>query len=268
MNAPSFVPGAPRIAYEAAGAGPTVVFMHGIGGNRSNWREQLAALAPEFRAVAWDARGYGDSDDYAGPLAFPDFAADLLRLLDHLDVERAHLVGLSMGGRIAMDFYEAQPARVASLVLCDTFPGYDESITKEQREKFIASRRKPLVEDGKEPRDIAPLVAPTLLSKGAPPAALQRLVDSMAMLHKASYVKAIEAMTRYEPVARLTEFRVPTLVICGDEDSLTPPAIARDMAMKIPDARLAILERAGHLSNIEQPAAFNAVLLGFLRQHA
>ena len=129
MNAPSFVPGAPRIAYEAAGAGPTVVFMHGIGGNRSNWREQLAALAPEFRAVAWDARGYGDSDDYAGPLAFPDFAADLLRLLDHLDVERAHLVGLSMGGRIAMDFYEAHTSRVASLVLCDTFPGYDESIT-------------------------------------------------------------------------------------------------------------------------------------------
>lgn len=266
MSAPSFVPGTPRIAFEARGAGPAVVFMHGIGGNRTNWREQLDALAPAFRAVAWDARGYGDSDDYAGPLAFPDFAADLLRLLDHLEVAKAHLVGLSMGGRIAMDFYEAHATRVASLVLCDTFPGYDESITSEQREKFIASRKKPLVEDGKEPKDIAPLVAPTLLSKGASPAALQRLVDSMAILHKESYIKAIEAMTRYEPVAQLTAFRVPTLIICGDEDTLTPPAIARDMAAKIADARLAILERAGHLSNIEQPAAFNAVLLAFLRQ--
>ncbi len=266
MSVPSFVPGSPRLAFEALGAGPTVVFLHGIGGNRTNWREQLAALAPEFRAVAWDARGYGDSEDYPGPLAFPDFAADLLRLLDHLGVAQAHVVGLSMGGRIALDFYEVQPARVASLVLCDTFPGYDASITKEQREKFIASRRKPLVEDGREPRDIAPLVAPTLLSRNATPAALQRLVDSMAILHKESYIKAIEAMTRYAPVARLTDVRVPTLVVCGDEDKLTPPAIAHDMVAKIPNARLALLERAGHLSNIEQPAAFNAVLLGFLRQ--
>ncbi|HMM77038.1 MAG TPA: alpha/beta fold hydrolase [Gammaproteobacteria bacterium] len=266
MGAPSYVPGTPRLAYEAIGTGPTVVFMHGIGGNRTNWREQLDALAPEFRAVAWDARGYGDSDDYEAALAFPDFAADLLRLLDHLGVAQAHLVGLSMGGRIAMDFYEAHPRRVASLVLCDTFPGYDASITEEQREKFIASRRKPLVEDGKEPRDIAPLVAPTLLGKNAAPAALQRLIDSMAMLHKESYIKAIEAMTRYEPVARLGEFRVPTLVVCGEEDRLTPPAIARDMVARIPDARLAILERAGHLSNIEQPLAFNAVLLDFLRR--
>lgn len=266
---PAFlVPGQPRIAYEATGGAadaPTVVFMHGIGGNRTNWREQLAALAGEFRAVAWDARGYGDSDDYDGPLAFPSFAADLLRLLDHLDVAQAHLVGLSMGGRIALDFYETHPARVASLVLCDTFPGYGSTVSSEQREKFIASRRKPLVEDGKEPRDIAPIVAPTLLGKGASQFALQRLIDSMTALHKESYIKAIEAMTRYEPVARLEEVRVPSLVICGDEDSLTPPSIARDMAARIPGARLAILERAGHLSNIEQPAAFNAELLDFLR---
>lgn len=266
VSAPAYVPGKPRLAYDAVGAGPTVVFLHGIGGNRSNWREQLDALASEFHAVSWDARGYGDSDDYEGPLAFPMFAADLLRLLDHLGVEQAHLVGLSMGGRIAMDFYEAHPSRVASLVLCDTFPGYDASITPEQREKFIASRKKPLVEDGKEPRDIAPMVAPTLLSKSATPASLQRLVDSMAILHKDSYIKAIEAMTRYEPVAQLAAFRVPTLVVCGDEDMLTPPAIAHDMAAKIPGARLVILEHTGHLSNIEQPAAFNAVLLGFLRR--
>ncbi len=267
MTAPAFVPGAPRIAYEAMGSGPTVVFMHGIGGNRTNWREQLDALGGEFRAVAWDARGYGASDDYDGALAFPMFAADLERLLDHLDVAQAHLVGLSMGGRIALDFYESRPARVASLVLCDTFPGYDASITSEQREKFIRSRKQPLIE-GKEPKDIAPVVAPTLLSKGATPASLQRLVDSMAALHKDSYIKAIEAMTRYEPVAELTAIKVPTLVICGDEDTLTPPTIARDMAAAIPHARLAILERAGHLSNIEQPAAFNAVLLEFLRSLA
>lgn len=264
MTTTAFVPGSPRIAYEASGGGPTVVFMHGIGGNRTNWREQLAALCGEFRAVAWDARGYGESDDYEGELAFPMFADDLLRLLDHLDVRQAHLVGLSMGGRIALDFYERHPDRVATLVLCDTFPGYGASITREQREQFISSRKQPLV-NGKEPRDIAPVVAPTLLSKGATQFALQRLIDSMTALHKDSYIKAIEAMTRYEPVANLAAIEVPSLVVCGDEDSLTPPSIARDMAARIPNARLAILERAGHLSNIEQPAAFNAALLSFLR---
>ena len=261
---PGFVPGAPRLAYEVAGRGETVVFMHGIGGNRTNWRDQLLACAGEYRALAWDARGYGDSDDYDEDLAFPMFAADLLRLLDHLGVAWAHLCGLSMGGRIALDFYEAHPARVASLVLCDTFPGYDASITTEQREKFIQSRQQPLLE-GKEPKDIAPVVAPTLLSKGASAASLQRLVDSMTALHKVSYLKAIAAMTRYAPVAKLAEVAVPTLVICGDEDKLTPPAIARQMAQTIPGAKLAILEQAGHLSNIEQPGAFNAALLEFLR---
>lgn len=263
-GAPAFVPGSPRIAYEVLGDGPTVVLMHGIGGNRSNWQEQLVALAAEFRAVAWDARGYGASDDYAEALAFPMFAADLERLLDHLDVASAHLVGLSMGGRIALDFYEAFPQRVASLVLCDTFPGYDASITAEQREKFIRSRKQPLI-DGREPRDIASVVAPTLLSRSATPAALQRLVDSMTVLHKESYIKAIEAMTRYEPVAKLSQVMVPTLVVCGEEDMLTPPAIAREMASLIPQAQLVLLRHAGHLSNIEQPAAFNTAVLEFLR---
>jgi len=263
MPTPGMVPGSPRLAYESVGQGPTVVFMHGIGGNRTNWREQLAAIGTDFHAVAWDARGYGDSEDYAEDLAFPMFAADLLRLLDHLGVAQAHLVGLSMGGRIALDFYESHPARVASLVLCDTFPGYDASITAEQREAFIRSRQQPLLE-GKEPRDIAPVVAPTLLSKQATPASMQRLVDSMTALHKESYLKAIAAMTRYEPVAKLAAVKVPTLVICGDEDKLTPPAVSQEMANTIPGARLAILGEAGHLSNIEQPAAFNAVLREFL----
>lgn len=264
ISGPLLIPGAPRLAYEQAGAGETVVFMHGIGGNRSNWREQLTAVGTAFHALAWDARGYGDSDDYPEDLSFPLFAADLLRLLDHLGVAQAHLVGLSMGGRIALDFYESHPQRVASLVLCDTFPGYDSSVTPEQREAFIRSRQQPLLE-GKTPRDIAPLVAPTLLSQHATPAALQRLTDSMTALHKESYLKAIAAMTRYEPVAKLEAIRVPTLVVCGDEDKLTPPAVSQQMAEAIPAAQLCILEQAGHLSNIEQPAAFNAALLDFLR---
>jgi 3-oxoadipate enol-lactonase len=258
------VPGSPRLAYSETGNGAPVIFLHGIGGNRRNWVEQMPAVGAHFHAIAWDARGYGDSEDYAEPLRFPDFAADVGRLLDHLGAPAAHLVGLSMGGRIALDFFEQAPDRVLSLGLIDTFAGYDESFTPAAREKFIELRRKPLLE-GKEPRDIAPSVAKTLVSSRASPAHIAALVDSMGRLHKESYIKSIEAMTRYERVADLSRIRVPTLIVVGDQDRLTPPSVARDMADAIAGSSLVILRNAGHLANIEQPELFNQVLLDFLR---
>lgn len=262
--ATDFVPGTPRLAYDHAGAGPpVVVFMHGIGGNRSNWRDQLPAFAAHFHAVAWDARGYGQSDDYDGPLDFADFSADLLRLLDHLGAAKAHLVGLSMGGRIAQDFYPRHPERVASLVLCDTFAGYSAEFGPRDREAFIRLRRQPLVE-GKEPRDIAPAVARTLIGRGASEAHFQRLVESMSALHKQSYIKTVEATTRYDRVADLPNIAVPVLLVYGEDDRLTPPDTGRRMAARIPDARLEVIADAGHLSNIEAPETFNRLVLEFL----
>ena len=257
------VPGAPRLAYSETGNGAPIIFLHGIGGNSRNWVEQLPAIGTRFRAIAWDARGYGDSEDYPEALRFTDFADDIGRLLDHLAVPAAHLVGLSMGGRIALDFFEQAPQRVLSLGLIDTFAGYDESFTPAAREKFIELRRKPLLE-GKEPRDIAPAVAKTLVSSRASPAHIAALVDSMGRLHKESYIKTIEAMTRYERVADLSRIRVPTLIVVGDQDRLTPPSVAREMAAAIPGSSLVILRNAGHLANIEQPELFNRVLLDFL----
>ena len=259
-----FVPGAPRLAYDVAGGGPTtLVCLHGIGGNRRNWTRQLHALADVCRAVAWDARGYGDSDDYDGPLAFTDFAADLLRLLDHLEVVRADLCGLSMGGRIALDFYERHADRVRSLILVDTFPGFDSSFTQEGRERFVRERRQPLIE-GKTVADIAPAVARTLVSPAASAGALQELIDSICLLHKDSYIKTIEAMTMYAAVTDVSAIRVPVQIIVGADDKLTPPSIARKMAAEIAGSRLLEMADTGHLSNIERPAEFNACLRGFL----
>jgi 3-oxoadipate enol-lactonase len=119
-----FVPDKPRIAVDVEGSGPCAVFMHGIGGNRTNWHDQLPVFGAHFTAIAWDARGYGLSDDYETALDFGDFSADLLRLLDHFRADRAPLVGLSMGGRIAMDFYERHPARVSQSVSVATRSGW------------------------------------------------------------------------------------------------------------------------------------------------
>ncbi|HSE79267.1 MAG TPA: alpha/beta fold hydrolase [Alphaproteobacteria bacterium] len=261
-----FVPGAPRLAVDRMGDGPSVIFLHGIGGNRTNWHDQLPAFAAEFHAMSWDARGYGLSDDYEGPLDFADFAHDLKRVLDHFGIAKAHLCGLSMGGRILQDFYPRYADRVATLVLCDTFPGFDASFTPEKRAEFVRLRKEPLVQ-GKEPKDIAPVVAKTLIGPKSSQAAFDRLVASMTMLHKASYIKTVEATTHYDRTADLPNIKAPTLLVFGGDDRLTPPAIGERMAKEIPDSRLVVIADAGHLPNIERPAEFNAVVLDFLRQH-
>ncbi len=259
------VPGPPRIALEHAGAGEPAIFLHGIGGNRTNWNEQLPAFARHFHAIAWDARGYGDSDDYEGALDFGDFAADLRRALDYLGAPRAHLIGLSMGGVIALDFAERFPERVATLTLCDSMPGFGH-LTDAQRAEFIRLRQEPLLA-GKEPSEMAPAVARTLLGKHPRAGVFERLVASMSALHKQSYLKTIAASVNYPRRFALEKIAAPTHIVVGDEDTLTPSAASREMARRIPGARLTIIEGAGHLSNIEQPGAFNHAVLNFLLQH-
>ncbi len=260
-----FIGPAPRLAVSVAGAGPLVVLLHGIGGHRRHWDDQLAAFAPEFTACAPDARGYGDSDDYAGPLAFADLAADVIRVLDHFGAARAHLVGLSLGGRVARDVCLRHPGRVATLVLCNTHPGFD-ALAPDQVDAFIRSRRGPLAA-GKLPRDIADDLARGVLGKSAPERARERLLASLVALRKESYLKTLEASVREDRGAPVERIAAPTLVVTSDEDTVYPPATAVAMASRIPGAQLALIAGAGHVSNLERPAAFGAAVLGFLREH-
>ncbi|MFA6266978.1 MAG: alpha/beta fold hydrolase [Pseudolabrys sp.] len=255
---------APRIAVEHAGAGEAVIFMHGIGGNRRNWRDQIPAFSKYFKAIAWDARGYGDSDDYEGPLNFHSYADDVVRVLDHFGVERGTLVGLSMGGRIAMDFAARHADRLKTLVLCDTHKGFA-GLSPEARTAFIASRKEPLV-NGKEPKDIAGPVAKTLIGPNASKEAYEALVDSMSRLHKESYIKSIEASVNMDVRTDLDNIAVPTMVVVGSADRLTTVDMARSIASDIPGAELSIIEGAGHLVNIEEPEKFNSIVVDFLRR--
>src|SRR5665213_2238746 len=223
--ATDIIPGPPRIAVDHVGAGELVIFLHGIGGNRTNWHDQLPAFAEYFHAISWDARGYGKSDDYDGPLDFGDFAADLARVLDYFGAARAHLVGLSMGGVIAMDFAARYPDRVATLTLCDTMPGFGH-LTEAQRSEFIRLRQEPLMA-GKEPRDIAPVVAKTLLGKSPRPGCFERLVASMTALHKESYIKTITGSVNYARPLEIEKITVPVHIVVGDEDMLTPPSTSQ-----------------------------------------
>jgi 3-oxoadipate enol-lactonase len=252
---------APRIAVEHAGAGELVVLLHGIGGNRTNWREQIDELAGQFHVCAWDARGYGESDDYAGPLELADFSRDLARVLDHFGERAAHLVGLSMGGVIAQDFYRRHPDRVRSLVLAAT----RRSLQRHNAAEFLRLREAPLLA-GKTPRDIAPDLVRALAGPNASAAVRRRLEESIGALHEASYLKALRATTSDAAgdIVELGSVRVPTLVVCGTEDAVNPPPLSRAIAAGIPGARLVWIEGAGHLCNIEAPEKFNAALLEFL----
>jgi 3-oxoadipate enol-lactonase len=253
---------APHIAVDHMGSGELLVFLHGIGGNRRNWHGNLPAFAEHWHAVAWDARGYGDSDDYDGPLTFSDFAHDVARVLDHFGARKAHIVGLSMGGRIALDFAALHADRLLTLTLCDTHRGFSH-FSEEKRREFIRMRKEPL-EKGGEPKDIAAPVARTLAGPNASRASFDALVDSMSRLHKASYIKTIEASAMAGNHGALSDIRVPTHVIVGSEDRLTTPDMCRELAGMIPGARFTVIDDAGHLVNIEKPAEFNAEAIAFI----
>jgi len=248
-----FIGPAPRVAVSVAGEGELLVFLHGIGGRRQNWDAQVEFFSRTHKAAAWDARGYGESDDYEGPLEFTVFSKDLLRVLEHFGARRAHVVGLSMGGRIARNFALHHPERVQSLTLANTSPGFG-ALTPEQVQRFVADRR-----------DLQPEEqAKRFLGPKASREAFDRLVASMRALHRESYLKTVAASVAQDLAAPIEQIRAPTLVIGSRHDQLYPLSIAEGMVRRIPGARLAIIEDAGHLSNLEQPQEFNRALAEFL----
>ncbi len=257
------VPGAPGLALLLAGQGELVLFLHGVGGNKFNWRREVPAFARHFRVAAWDMRGYGESDDYEGPLRFEDLSADILRILAHLEAPKVHLVGLSMGGRIAFDFLQRHPERVGSLTVCSASHRAGE-MSPQRRAAFLASRLHPLKEEGKTPADIAPGVARSLMGPHASIEVYEHLIESMGLLRTQAYMKALEAVSAHEGGIALESIRVPTHVVAAGEDRLIPPEVMRAMAQRIPGSIYHEIADCGHLSNLERPEAFEQAVLGFL----
>ena len=259
----------PRLAVELHGptamGTPFVLFLHGIGANRHQWRPQLDALADQFRVAAVDMRGYGESDDDASPLDFASFAADVIRVLDHFGVARVHLVGLSMGGRVARDVALRSPERVQSLVLANTTPGFD-ALSPEAQDKFVTDRTSAM-RSGQTPAEIAPQAAARVLHPNASPAALAATIAIMSTLRPTSYMKTVAASVAQDRAAPIERITAPTLVISSDRDTVYPSALSAQLAARIPGAILVEIPNAGHLSNLEQPAAFNSALRAFISRH-
>jgi 3-oxoadipate enol-lactonase len=255
-----------RLYYEwhGAGTGPPLVLVMGLSGDVTAWGLQLAAFAPGRRCLLFDTRGAGRSDAPDAPYTTRDMAVDLWALCDHLDVRRAHLLGVSMGGAIAQEAALAAPDRVASLQLHCTWAGPD-AYLRAVVASFAAMRaaldREAFI------RALTPWTF-TAECHARRPEFIELVVQRglghphPQPLH--GYLRQAEAVIRHDARQRLPALAVPTLVTVASEDILTPPRLARELAGLIPSARLQVLAGGGHGYFWETPAEFNAVCLGFL----
>ncbi len=236
------------------------MFLHGIGGNRRNWAAQMEAFSGRHRCVAFDFRGYGDSEDVDGELNFFDFVEDTRRVLDELNIDRCHLFGLSMGGLVAQAFYADAPERVLSLGLIGCRPG--SAPVFEDRQQFEQERSKPL-ETGNASM-LADSLLPRLLGPSVTPEARASIRDSLESLRPHSYRKVLPARLAIAPFLALEDIAVPTLVVAGTHDRVAPQQQMEAMAAAISGSVLEIMPQAGHLMNIEQPDLFNHLVRRFL----
>lgn len=255
-----------RLACDTAGAGELVVFLHGLGGHRGNWHRQLRFFSDGYQAVSWDARGYGLSDDPPGRLDFSDFAEDLDRLIGFFGAPRAHVVGLSMGGMIALDFCHRYPARVASLVLAGAGSGFGH-LDAAAKEDFLAKRLAPL-EAGRTPADMAPAIVDVLMGPHAGPEVRAELEQCVGAVRPAPYKLALRAFVGTDFRACLAGISAPTLILVGSEDRILPVPFSRELADAIRGSEMHVIPGSGHLCNIEAPDEFNRITRNFLDRHS
>jgi len=245
------------IGYTAAGGGEAspIVFLHGVGSDRSVWRPQLEHFGATRGAIAFDYPGYGDSDPAPQGTTRDDYAAAILSAMRELGLERAHVCGLSLGGVIAIAMHHAAPDRCASLILADTFAAHPEGRAIYER-SLAGSSDLPAMADAR---------VDVLLAQPADPHVRREVVETMSRIDPAAYRIGAEAVWLADQRDRAAAIRVPTLIICGDEDRPTPPDLSRELHAMIAGSRLAMIPNAGHLTNLEQPDAFNRLVGEFVR---
>jgi 3-oxoadipate enol-lactonase len=252
-----------EMAYEEAGAGVPVVLLHGFPFNRTLWREQIEVLRDSHRVVAPDLRGHGETTATDEPATMEEMARDVAALLDELQIKRPVLGGLSMGGYVALAFCRLFPRRVRALVLADTRAQADTEEAKRTREE--TARR--ALEEGMTA--IADAMLPKLFAHTThmkEPSKVERVREMILTTKTEGAAQALRGMAlRRDQTEFLPNILQPTLVVVGSEDQITPPADSEVMHRRIGGSRLAVIEGAGHVSNVERPEEFNRVLLKFLR---
>jgi 3-oxoadipate enol-lactonase len=241
---------------------PVIIFIHGFPFNKYMWNKQMEVLKENYRVIAYDVRGHGNSDAGNEDFSIELFVKDLLNLMDALNIDKTILCGLSMGGYIALNAIENYPNRFEALILSDTNCTADTPEVKEKRLKAIESIKKFGVENYAD-ESIKNLFAPeSFATKEVEIASIREMIVNTS---KQSLYKTLRAFyERKETCSKLQDINVPVLIMVGKEDKITPPAAAQLMLEKIKGSLLSIIDHAGHLSNIENPVEFNEQLKKFV----
>jgi 3-oxoadipate enol-lactonase len=247
------------INYADEGSGLPILLLHAFPLSHALWQPQVAALRERYRLITPDLRGFGASDVPKGPYTMELLADDAAALLDHLKLEQVVVGGLSMGGYISLAFWRRHADRVRGLVLGDTRAGPD---NEEGRMKREANAQ---LAEQQGTAAIAEQMLPALVAPGTSAELRAHLQAIITGNHPRGIAAALRGMAlRADSHPTLATISVPTLIIVGEQDGLTPPAEAEQMHAAIAGSRLTTIAGAGHLASIEQPAAFTAALAAFL----
>ena len=245
-----------RVVTEDEVAPTPIIFLHGVGSDKSVWRPQIEHFEQKRHAIAFDYPGYGESDPADSEADHDDFAAAILAAMDRHAIERAHICGLSLGGVVAIALHHAAADRCASLIIADSFAVHPDGRGIFNR-SVKASRAMTM-------RELADDRTEVLLSPNAADPLRDEVVATMSEINPDAYRVGARAVWLADQRERLAAIAVPTLVIVGSEDRITPPMLSRDLVSRIAGAQLIEIAGAGHLTNIERPAAFNAAIDQFL----
>jgi len=251
-----------RLHHVEAGHGEPVVLVHAIGCDHRMWDALAAALSPGYRVVRVDLRGHGTSPVPAGEYSLDELADDVLAVLDGLGIEKAHWVGLSMGGMIGQAFALAHPQRLGRLILANTTSSYGAD-----GPKTWEARAKAVKEGGMAA--IADMVMGRYFSdefRGRNPKAVAAVRERVLTTPAKGYIGCCAAIRDLDFTAELSRIRARTFLIAGEKDAGTPPAMSEEIARRIPGARLSVIPGAAHLSAVEAPEEFNALVRDFLAE--
>jgi len=239
---------------------PALVFSNSLATNLSMWQVQAQHFSDRFRVIRYDQRGHGTTAVPAGPYTFEQLANDAVALLDALDIATAHFVGLSMGGMTALGLALDHADRIASIAACNCVAGYGPDGVKMWDERIAIAEKsgmKPLC-DGTMERWFTP---PFLAEEGPD---LHTIREQFLSTPTSGYVGCCQAIRDLDYTDRLSGVTLPVQLIVGADDPTTPPEASRAIQQRIAGAALTVIDNASHLCNVEQPAAFNSALLGFL----
>jgi 3-oxoadipate enol-lactonase len=253
-----------RLAFSETHNAPVLVLLHGFPLSREMWVEQLASIGSLCRVIAPDLRGHGQSESPDGIYTMDEMADDVVELLDRLDIKQPIVLGgLSMGGYVALSLVLRHPERVRGLILCDTRAAADTPEAAKGREDTARN----VLREGSGQWMIETMV-PRLFGKTTLEKHPQRVEAMLAVMERTSPVGIAGALrgmaTRTDRRGDLKRITVPTLVLVGEDDVVSPPAEARELTAAIPDAQMEVIPAAGHLAPYENPAAANLAILRFL----